>query len=144
MLLVAHHELGDAGELRLLHRLHEQGVHLLGALVGPDVVRLREEDRVDLVVRDEVDDVDRLVALYLGGLEVLLVHEDVFALLELERLDDLVVGDGLVLLLADLLVADRAVVLLVHEVELELVLLHRAVKPHGHVDEAERDRARPK
>src|SRR5439155_1044018 len=80
------------------------------------------------------DDVDRLVALDLGGLEVLLIHEDVLALLELERLHDLVVGHRLALLLADLLVADRARVLLVDEVETELVLLHRAVQPHGHVD----------
>jgi hypothetical protein len=78
---------------------------------------------------DEVDDVDRLVALDLGGCEVLFLHEDVLAPLEPECLDDLLVPDGLVLLLADLLVADRAVVLLVHEVELELVqLLDRAVQ----------------
>jgi len=31
----------------------------------------------------------------------------------------------------------------VHEVEAELVLLHGAVQPHGHVDEAERDRTGP-
>src|SRR5207302_8642600 len=94
-------------------------------------------------VGHEVDDVDRLVALDLGCLEVLLLHEDVLALLELERLDDLVVRDRLILLLADLLVTDRAALFLMHEVEMELVLLDRAVQAHGNVGEAERDRTGP-
>src|SRR5262249_23171693 len=71
------------------------------------------------------------------------LHPDVLALLELERYDDLVVRDGLVLELADLLVADRAVVLLVDEVKVELVLVDRRVDPNGQVDEAEGDRPRP-
>ena len=50
----------------LLHRLDEQRVDALGAVRRAEVVRLREEDRVDLLGGDEVDDVDRLVALDLA------------------------------------------------------------------------------
>src|SRR5581483_10443535 len=49
----------------------------------------------------------------------------------------------LALLLAHLLVADRALVLLVDEVEVERVLVDAAEHPHGNIDEAERDRAAP-
>ena len=84
-----------------------------------------------------------MLPLDLHGLEVLVGHLDELALLVLERLHDLVVVDGLVLELADLLVADRPVVFLVHEVEAQLVLVHRAEHAHGHVDEPEGDGARP-
>src|SRR5205823_14159029 len=65
------------------------------------------------------------------------------ALAVLEGLRGLLVGDRLALFLADLLVADRTLVLLVDVVEVELVLGDRAVDAHGHVDEPEADRAAP-
>ena len=104
---------------------------------------MREEGRVDLVVGDEVLELDRVLPLDLHRLEVLVGEVDELALPVLEGLDDLVVRDRLVLELADLLVADRAVVLLVHEVELQLVLVHGAVDAHRHVDEPEGDRTGP-
>jgi hypothetical protein len=70
------------------------------------------------------------------------VHE--LALPVLERLDDLVVRHRLVLDLADLLVADRPVVLGVDELKPQLVLVHGAVHAHRHVDEAKGDRTCPK
>jgi hypothetical protein len=61
-------------------------------------------------VRDEVEHLDRAVALLLRGLEVLLREVDELPIRELVRLDDLVCRDRLLFLLADLLVADpRAV-----------------------------------
>ena len=102
-----------------------------------------EVDRVDLLVGNEVGDVDRFVALDPCRLEVLLLHVDVLALAVLESLDDLLLGHRLLLDLADLLVADWALVLFVDEVEVELVLADRAVEAHRHVDEAEADRAGP-
>src|SRR4029077_4187049 len=62
---------------------------------------------------------------------------------ELEGLDDLVVVDRLAVEIADLLVADAAVVGLVHEMELELVLVHGAEEPHRHRHEPEGDDAGP-
>ena len=143
VLAVSHHELADPGEPGVGHRADEQRVGLLGAVLRPDEVRVGEEHRVDLVVGHEVLQVDRVLPFDLDGLEVLVGQVDELALRVLERLDDLVVRDRLVLELADLLVADRPVVLLVHEVKLQLVLVHGAEDPHRQVDEPERDRAGP-
>ncbi len=68
---------------------------------------------------------------------------DELAVVDLVRLDDLVGRDLASLLLADLLVPDRRAVLLVDEMELEIVLVDRAVHPHRRVDEPEGDAARP-
>jgi hypothetical protein len=145
VLLVAHHVLRDRGQARVLHRPEQERVDLVAAVGRAEVVRPFEDDRVDLVVGNEVADVDRLEALGVRRrrLEVLVGQVDVLALRVLERLDDLLVRDRLALLLADLVVADAAVVLLVQQVEVELVLLDRAVHPHGHVDEPEGDGAGP-
>ena len=78
-----------------------------------------------------------------GGFEILVAQVDVFALPDLEGLDDLLVGHRLVLGLADLLVADRALVGLVDQLELQLVLGDRRIEPYGHRDEAERQRPVP-
>ena len=143
ILAVAHHELRDPGQAGILERTQQETVDLLAALLGPEVVRACEVDRVDLLVGNEVGDLDRPISLGARCLEVLVLHQDVLAGLELEGLDHLVVRDGLVLELANLLVSDRALVGLVDEVEVQLVLGDRAVQAHRHVDEAEADRARP-
>jgi hypothetical protein len=104
---------------------------------------VREVDRVDLLVWDEVGDLDRLVALDPRGREVLVAHVDVLAPLDLERLHDLVVRHGLLLRLADLLISDRRSVWLVDEVEVELVLANGAVEPNRHIHEPEGDRSGP-
>ena len=83
------------------------------------------------------------MTLDLGSLEVLVFDVHELALRYLVGLHDLVIRDGFVLELADLLVADRSLVLAVHEVEVEAVFLDCAEHPHGHVHEAERDRAGP-
>src|SRR6266508_6613138 len=96
---------------RVLHRADEQRVRPLGSLLRPHEVRVREERGIDLLVRHEVLEVDRVLSLHLRRLEVVVGHLDELALLILERLDDLVVRHRLVLDLADLLVAYRSVVL---------------------------------
>jgi hypothetical protein len=93
-------------------------------------------------VLHESEDLDRLVAVALRRREVLGLEQYELAV-QLVALDDLVVRDRLLLLLAHLLVADSRSVLLVHEVELEIVLVDRRVHPHRRVDEAERDASRP-
>ncbi len=110
---------------------------------GAEVVAPLEDDRVDVVALDEVEDLDRLEALLLGRGEVVVLEVHELAVGDLVRLDDLVGGHFLALLLADLLVPDRRAVLLVHEMELEVVLVDRAVHPHGRVDETERDAPGP-
>jgi hypothetical protein len=95
---------------------------------------------VDVVVGNEVLERDRSLPVDLHRLEVLVGEVDELALLVLERLDDLIVRHRFVLELADLLVADWAVVALVDAVELQLVFVDGAVNANRHVDEPERDR----
>jgi hypothetical protein len=110
MLSVAHHVFRNCCEPGAVHRLDEQRIDLVPTLVGPKIVRVLEVDRVDLLERYEVLDLDRLVALDLDRLEVLVFENDLLLLADLEGLDDLVVGNRLVLELADLPIADRAAV----------------------------------
>jgi hypothetical protein len=125
VLALAHDEGGDRGEAGLGQRAGEERVDLLAAVLRGEEVRALEVDGIDLVLGDEGLDVDRpLRRVQLGGLEVLVAQVDPLALLDLEGLDDLVVGDRLVVLgLADLAVADTAAVRLVDVVEMERVLL---------------------
>ena len=119
MLPLAHHEGPDRRQPGVLHRPHEQRVHLLSAVLGDEVVAALEVDRVDLVDLDEVGDVEGVVALGARGLEVGVLDLDVCPLRDLVRLDDLVVGYRLALFLADLLVPDRRRVLAVQQVEMQ-------------------------
>ena len=95
------------------------------------VVRALEVDRVDLLVGHEVLDVHAVVALDPGRLEVLVLEVHELAAVELVRLDDLFIRDLLFLLLADLLVADPASVLPVHEPEVQVVLVDGAYSLTG-------------
>ena len=92
MLALAHHEGPDCRQAGILHRTDEQGIDLLSSVLGDEVVAPLEVDRVDLVDLDEVGDVERVVALCTGSLEVFVVQFDELTLLDLVRLDDLVVG----------------------------------------------------
>ncbi len=143
LLLLVEHVLDDRREARLLHRAQQEEIDLLRPVRRPEVVAPLEDDRVDLVALHEVEDLDRAVALLLGRLEVLVLEVHELAVGDLVRLDDLVGRHLLALLLADLLVADPRAVLLVDEMELEVVLVDRAVHPHGSIDEAEGDASGP-
>ena len=143
VLAVAHHQGRHRRQSGLLHGAGEERVDLLAPFLRREEERALEVDGVDLVLLDEGLDVDRLLDVVEGrGVEVLVLQVDPLALLHLERFDDLILGNGfLVLRLADLLVADATAVRFVNVVEMELVLLHRALHPNRHADEPERDRA---
>ena len=73
-----------------MQRLADDGEAFVGDLIvgGDDVIGLLEEARVDLVAADELDEVDRALALELDGVELVIVERDVFVLVDLEALDD--------------------------------------------------------
>ena len=113
-----------------------------GRGLGLEVVRLVETDRVDLVGRHELDDVDLVVALGRERLQLLLgEHHGVRAVVV--RLRDVLVGDDLAAHLALALVADAPAVLLVHLVQGHVMALGGAVHLDRHVDQSERDGALP-
>src|SRR6185436_10031645 len=133
----------DGRQLGRLHRLDEERVDLFCSLGRSEVVGALEDDRVDLVVRDEVENLDRAIRLLLGRTEVRVgeVHE--LPVRALVGLHDLAGRDLLALFLADLAIADRRPVLLMDEMQLEIVLVDRAVHLHGRVHEPERDAPGP-
>src|SRR5919197_2988498 len=143
VLLVADDDLRDPDLAGLGERANEQAVRLLRALRRQEVVGLAVVDRVDLVERDEVADVDRVRELDVEPVEILVADLDVAALLDLEAADDVVGVDRLAVVAPHLLVGDRRHVLLVQEVEAELLRLGRREHPHADADEAERDGAAP-
>ena len=90
MLLVAHDDLRDRDATRLLEGFEQEAVGLLRAALGQQVVALAEEQRVDLVDRDELADVDRVRQLDIEPVDVFITDLDKAALLELEAANDLV------------------------------------------------------
>ena len=143
VLLVAKDEAGDRDLAGVAHRLDEQGVGLLGALVGAEVVGLLEVDGVDLVEVDEVLDLDRAGLLRVEVRELLARQGHVLVGGELVALDDVVVGDLLAVCLGHALVAHPGAVLLAQLAEAHGVLRDRAVQLHRHVQQAEADRPAP-
>ena len=92
--LAAHGELADADLLRPPQRLAQDDEGLLGKVVGRhDIIGLVEIDRVDVAQVDELAEVERLAALQLDALDLLVLEQDIFALRHLIALDDLVAVD---------------------------------------------------
>ena len=84
----------SADLLGLAQRLAQHDERLLGEVVGGhDIIGLLEIERVDLVGVDELDELERLLALELDRLDLLVVEQDVVALRHSIALDDLVAVD---------------------------------------------------
>ena len=143
VLAVSEHEPRHRHLLRVGHRLDQQGVGLLGPLVGPQVVGVVEVDRVDLVEIDEVLDLDRPRLLGVELLELLPGQNDVLLGRDLIALDDLLVGDLLAVGLGHPLVPDARAVARAQLAEAHRLARHGAVQLHGHVQEPEADRSAP-
>ena len=137
--LLAQGEVHDRGAVGLLEGAPQQHVRLGRLGVGLEEVAAVEHDRVDLVARHELDDLDLAVALLGQRLQVVLREHD-RALAVVVRLVDVLVVDDLAADLAAALVPDPPAVLVVHLVQRDVVVLGRAVDLHRHVDEAEGDR----
>ena len=92
--LPAHRELADADLVGGLERVAKHDIGLFRQIVrGDHIIRLLEVHRVDAVVVDELDEVERLAALELHALDLLGIEQDVMALRDLIALDDLVAVD---------------------------------------------------
>src|SRR6185437_5923264 len=104
-------------------RAREQAEGLPGPFLRREVVRLAEVDRVDLLERDEIADVDGVGELDVQPVEVVRLDRHVAALLDLERADDVLRVDVLAGVPSHLVVADRHEVAPVDEVEAKLLRL---------------------
>ena len=92
--LAAQNKIADADLVRLVQRLQHDGVAFFGGVaVGKEVIGLLEIAGVDCRRLDEAHELDGLLALELQLVDLLLVEQDVFALLVLVALDDVLVLD---------------------------------------------------
>lgn len=135
-------ELHDRRPVGLLERAPHEHVRLVGLRVGLQVVAAVEQERVDLLARHELHDLDLTAALGGERGEVLARQHD-GALAVVVRLVDVLVRHDLAVDLAHAPVADAAAVLVVDLVQRHVVVLRRGVHLDRHVDEAERDGALP-
>ena len=143
LVAVVEDEARDAHEPGGLECARKQRIDALGALAGPQVVGALERDRVDLLQRHEVVDLDDLVSLDMRRRDLLVRERDVLALRDLVALDDLRIRDTTRMRVGDLLVVNARATLGVQHVEVHVVLADRRVHANRGVDEAERDRAAP-
>ena len=145
VLLAPEHELADRGHLRVLHGPQKEDVRTpLRLGVGRrEVVGAVEVDGVDLLDRDEAEDVDRLRALERDRLEVGFLDHDELALGELPALDELVGLDIALVERAIALLLDRRSALAVEGAEGRVLALLGDRQPDRDVDEAEVDGSVP-
>ncbi|MNB80795.1 hypothetical protein D3C75_275620 [compost metagenome] len=91
---------GDPDLARLAHRLHQQAVSSSAGLIGREIVCFLKINRIDLLQVHEIENCDRLGALFRQGIELVLVENYELSLLILIALADFLPGH--------LPVADRA------------------------------------
>jgi len=138
-LFPAHDILGEGDALHLRHRVGQEPVRLLAALVGAQVVRLLEVDRVHGGERHELGDVDDLGGLALERLDLLVREADVLVLGELVPLHDLAPVHHLVVHRAEHLLAEAVAALGVELVEADPARGGGGVELDGYGNEPERD-----
>src|SRR5262249_31323154 len=118
-------------------------VRLVAALVGTEVLRRLEVDRIDRFERHELVDVDARAGRGLERAQLLVGEADVLALLDLVAADELApLDDPLVARAPDLLLDARAA-LAVQQIEGGGLRVGRDVEADGDRDEAETHRPRP-
>ena len=142
-LLAARHVLRERHHPGVAHRLGEQLVGLLAALVGSEVVRVLEVDGIDVGERHELLDVERLARGGLERLQLLVGEEHVLVLRDLVTLHQLAALDDALAARAPDLLLDARPADLVKHVEGRLLGVRRDVEAYrnGHQPEADRPRA---
>src|SRR5437660_919748 len=129
--------------LLVLQCVAEQRVCFVAAFLRLKVVRLIEEHWVDLFLIDEILNIYRLRRLEINPLKVLILQDNIFALLILIALHDLVPRNFLAVLFGDTLVIDRAQVALAQQTEPQFLASRSGIKSDGNVNQPEADAALP-
>src|SRR4051812_35777032 len=143
LLLGADDDRRDRHAAGLAHRVEQQLVGLRAAGPRGEVVRVVVVDRVDLVQRDEVLDLDRLGLLRVQRLELARLDDDIAVGRQLEALDDVLVGHLVAGGRIDALLLDAHACLAVELMEADGLARHRGIELHGHGDEPEGDCTAP-
>ena len=136
-------DLDDGDSVGLDECVAQQHVRFGRLPLRLEVVGLREEDRVDLIGRHELQHVDRARRRQRQVGEVLIGQDDHLAAAEVVPLGDVVVGDLFAIDRAHPLVFDAAAILAVHLVEANVLLFRRGIQFYRDGHESEGHRALP-
>src|SRR5437879_2006105 len=137
------HDLGDANLVRVLERVAQKRVRFIAAFSRLKIVRLVEKYWIDFILLDEVLDIHRLRGLEIDTLEIFILEHDVFPLLVLVGLHDLVPGNFPAILLGTTLVVNRTQIALGQQTKLEFLPSRSGIKGDGNINQTEADAAFP-
>ena len=143
LLLGADDDGRDRDAARVAHGLEQQPVGLGAARPGREVVRVVVVDRVDVVERDEVLDLDRLRLLGIERLELARLDQHVAIGRELIALDDVLVGHLVARRRIDALLLDAHAGLAVELMKAHGLARHGGVELDGDGHQPEGDGACP-
>src|SRR5262245_59893167 len=141
-LLAAHDELRERDAPLLFHRVSEEPIRLVAALVRPEEIRPLEVDRIDRLERHELGDVDHLRGVALELLQLVVGDPHILVLRELVAAHERRAIHDLVVHRAEGLLLDARAALGVQHVEGDARRRGGGVHPDGDRDQSERDRAR--
>src|SRR5262245_40416765 len=133
----------NADLLAVLQRIAQERISFVAALLWLEIVRLVEKHRIDLFLIDEILDVHGLSGFKINALEIFILEHDIFPLLVLVALHDLVPRNFLAVLFSDTLVAHGAQVAFAQKTKAELLSPGGRVQRDWYVDQAEADTAFP-
>ena len=139
MLLLAQRDLADGEQSLVAERFEQQRERLLAGLIRFEVVRAGVVNGVDLVVRDEGGEVDRVLGRNGKLLEVLVVDDDVLVFGVLIALDQFVECDFAIEFGAPAELLHRRLGLFVELAEADVFALGGGEEPHRDGDHAEAD-----
>ena len=141
--LVPQREVHDRDPIGLCERLRKQHIRFRRLRVGLQEIATVVHQRIDLAGGYELQHLDLAAALLGQRCDVLVGDHHGLAVVGFVRLGDVAILHDLTAHLTDALVADPAVVLGVHLVELQVVVFGGAIHLDGNVHQTERDRAFP-
>src|SRR5437870_4394617 len=137
------HDLGDANLVAVLERIAQKRVGFIAAFLRLKIVRLVEKYWIDVFLIDEVLNIHRLRGLEIDMLEIFILEHDVFPLLVLVALHDLVPGNFPAILLGNTLVVNRTQIALAQQTKLEFLPSRSGIKSDRNINQTEADAAFP-
>src|SRR5438132_3519053 len=137
------HHLGDPDLVAILQRIAQKRVRFIAAFLRFQIVGLIKKHRIDLFLIDEVLNVHCLCRLQINALKILVLEHDVFSLLILIPLHDLVPGNLLAVFFSDTLVVYRTQIALAQQTKLEFLTSRGGIQGDRNVNQTETDAAFP-
>src|SRR5215469_15559325 len=135
--------LRNAYFVRILQRISQKHVSFVSAFLWLEIVWLVKENRVNLLLIDEVLDVHGLSGFEVNSLKIFVLKHDIFPLFILVALDNLIPGNLLAVFFSDAFVINRAQIGLAQKAEVEFLPPRSWIECDWYVDQSKADAALP-